>query len=53
MHESFANLYVLTFSSISLISVTPEAEKINSCSAMLGLVLAFGADATTGQIIPV
>tara|TARA_B100001029_G_C14868727_1_gene343293 strand:- start:556 stop:663 length:108 start_codon:yes stop_codon:yes gene_type:complete len=32
--------------------VTAEAEKINGWAAMLGLILAFGADATTGKIIP-
>ena len=33
-------------------SVTAEAEKINGLAEMLGLVLAFGADAIAGQIIP-
>ena len=32
--------------------MTPEAEKFNGCAAMLGFVAAFGAYATTGQIIP-
>ena len=32
--------------------MTPEAEKFNGWAAMLGLVAAFGAYATTGQIIP-
>ena len=33
-------------------TMTPEAEKFNGWAAMLGLVAAFGAYATTGQIIP-
>ncbi len=32
--------------------MTPEAEKFNGWLAMLGIVAAFGAYATTGQIIP-
>ena len=32
--------------------MTPEAEKFNGWSAMLGVVAALGAYATTGQIIP-
>ena len=34
------------------ILMTPEAEKFNGWAAMLGFVAAFGAYATTGQIIP-
>ena len=34
------------------IQMTPEAEKFNGWAAMLGFVAAFGAYATTGQIIP-
>ena len=34
------------------IKMTPEAEKFNGWAAMLGFVAAFGAYATTGQIIP-
>ncbi len=33
-------------------AMTPEAEKFNGWAAMLGFVAAFGAYATTGQIIP-
>ena len=33
-------------------TMTPEAEKFNGWAAMLGFVAAFGAYATTGQIIP-
>ena len=41
------------FTHINTISVmTPEAEKFNGWAAMLGFVAAFGAYATTGQIIP-
>jgi len=32
--------------------MTPEAEKFNGWMAMLGIVAAFGAYVTTGQIIP-
>ena len=32
--------------------MTPEAEKFNGWAAMLGVVAALGAYATTGQIIP-
>ena len=32
--------------------MTPEAEKFNGCMAMIGIVAALGAYATTGQIIP-
>ena len=41
------------FTHINAIPVmTPEAEKFNGWAAMLGFVAAFGAYATTGQIIP-
>ncbi len=36
----------------NLFQMTPEAEKFNGWAAMLGFVAAFGAYATTGQIIP-
>ena len=42
-------LYLLNNSNFIM---TPEAEKFNGWAAMLGLVAAFGAYATTGQIIP-
>ena len=32
--------------------MTPEAERFNGWAAMLGIVAALGAYATTGQIIP-
>ena len=32
--------------------MTPEAEKFNGWMAMIGIVAALGAYATTGQIIP-
>ena len=32
--------------------MTPEAEKFNGLMAMIGIVAALGAYATTGQIIP-
>ena len=37
---------------LSEIPMTPEAEKFNGWAAMLGFIAAFGAYATTGQIIP-
>ena len=44
---------MLYFYYTKLIQVmTPEAEKFNGWAAMLGFVAAFGAYATTGQIIP-
>ena len=45
-----ASLHSFTYS-IHL-QMTPEAEKFNGWAAMLGFVAAFGAYATTGQIIP-
>ena len=33
-------------------TMTPEAEKFNGWMAMIGVVAALGAYATTGQIIP-
>ena len=36
----------------NLRTMTPEAEKFNGWMAMIGFVAAFGAYATTGQIIP-
>ena len=32
--------------------MTPEAERFNGWAAMLGVVAAIGAYATTGQVIP-
>ncbi len=32
--------------------MSPEAEKLNGWAAMIGFIAAFGAYATTGQIIP-
>ena len=43
------HLFTYTFLAITM---TPEAEKFNGWAAMLGFVAAFGAYATTGQIIP-
>ena len=43
------HLFTYTFSELIM---TPEAEKFNGWAAMLGFVAAFGAYATTGQIIP-
>ena len=40
------------FTYIAFTRMTPEAEKFNGWAAMLGFVAAFGAYATTGQIIP-
>ena len=41
-------IFILYF----LNTMSPEAEKFNGWAAMLGFVAAFGAYATTGQIIP-
>ena len=43
------SLYLLYIQNTTM---TPEAEKFNGWAAMLGFVAAFGAYATTGQIIP-
>ena len=32
--------------------MTPEAERVNGWAAMVGIIAAFGAYLTTGQIIP-
>ena len=45
------SLHLFTYTSRIFI-MTPEAEKFNGWAAMLGFVAAFGAYATTGQIIP-
>ena len=37
---------------IDFVAMTPEAEKFNGWMAMIGFIAAFGAYATTGQIIP-
>ena len=37
---------------LMFIVMTPEAEKFNGWMAMIGFIAAFGAYATTGQIIP-
>ena len=42
----------ITLHSLLHAPMTPEAEKFNGWAAMLGFVAAFGAYATTGQIIP-
>jgi len=44
-------LHLFTYTS-RIFTMTPEAEKFNGWAAMLGFVAAFGAYATTGQIIP-
>ncbi len=41
-----------SFELIEFYLVTPEAEKFNGWMAMIGFIAAFGAYATTGQIIP-
>ena len=37
---------------ITILIMTPEAERFNGWAAMLGFVAAVGAYVTTGQIIP-
>ena len=48
MYEFFLYIYYIFQNAI----MSPEAEKFNGWAAMLGIVAAFGAYATTGQIIP-
>ena len=43
---------LLSLHKLIYFQMTPEAEKFNGWAAMLGFVAAFGAYATTGQIIP-
>ena len=50
LHSLIIDLHL--FTNHILILMTPEAEKFNGWAAMLGFVAAFGAYATTGQIIP-
>ena len=47
-----AAIYSLYLFYILKTTMSPEAEKFNGWAAMLGFVAAFGAYATTGQIIP-
>ncbi len=51
LHSLTTSLHLLTQANLSFV-MTPEAEKFNGWAAMLGFVAAFGAYATTGQIIP-
>ena len=46
------NSYFMFIHNNIILVMTPEAEKFNGWAAMLGLVAALGAYATTGQIIP-
>ncbi len=52
----FTNLHICCYNSthnfLSLLIMTPEAERFNGWAAMLGFVAAVGAYVTTGQIIP-
>jgi len=50
LHWLIFGLHLFTYLVNSF--MTPEAEKFNGWAAMLGFVAAFGAYATTGQIIP-
>ena len=50
LHTLIVDLHL--FTNILLHVMNPEAEKFNGWAAMLGFVAAFGAYATTGQIIP-
>jgi hypothetical protein len=52
---AYSKVLQVSLSSIpitNLRTMTPEAEKFNGWMAMIGFVAAFGAYATTGQIIP-
>ncbi len=51
LHSLTISLHLLIQANHSFV-MTPEAEKFNGWAAMLGFVAAFGAYATTGQIIP-
>ena len=51
-HQRQAHVRYIPLHKLIVIKMTPEAEKFNGWAAMLGLVAAFGAYATTGQIIP-
>lgn len=51
LNSLITSLHLLTQAIHSFV-MTPEAEKFNGWAAMLGFVAAFGAYATTGQIIP-
>ena len=50
LREAVRSLSILPL--LNLRTMTPEAEKFNGWMAMIGFVAAFGAYATTGQIIP-
>tara|TARA_B100000214_G_scaffold363727_1_gene329566 strand:- start:91 stop:318 length:228 start_codon:yes stop_codon:yes gene_type:complete len=51
-HRPWAMFRYITLHKLIVSKMTPEAEKFNGWAAMLGFVAAFGAYATTGQIIP-
>ena len=51
-HQRQAYVRYIPLHKLIFIKMTPEAEKFNGWAAMLGFVAAFGAYATTGQIIP-
>ena len=50
--STISNSSLHSFTYLTHYQMTPEAEKFNGWAAMLGFVAAFGAYATTGQIIP-
>ena len=50
--KNILELVTLLHINYFIFHMTPEAEKFNGWAAMLGFVAAFGAYATTGQIIP-
>ena len=50
LHWLILPLYFLAF--ISVLIMTPDAERFNGWAAMLGFVAAVGSYVTTGQIIP-
>ena len=51
-HHQSSQIVLYINTHIWILKMTPEAEKFNGWAAMLGFVAAFGAYATTGQIIP-
>ncbi len=51
-HQQHPRACYISLHKLINFKMTPEAEKFNGWAAMLGFVAAFGAYATTGQIIP-
>ena len=55
LNNCFTKLHICCYNNsynLSILIMTPEAERFNGWAAMLGFVAAVGAYVTTGQIIP-